>query len=667
MLKSVLPGWLPVVIGAVVLIGGLAQKVEAQQPAPLAAYAALPAVEFVSVSPSGARLASIKVEGEKRGLLVTDLATGEPVGVADVGTSKVRGVTWIGEDRLLIIVSETQSLPAFGIPKSELSYGLIFEPAAQKIATVFARNRSMMPMLYGPADVRQTAQGPAVFVRGFSVSDHRQVDLYRVDPATGTGRVYNRMDWGVQDYVLGAAGEVLAKAEYDSARREWMLLLPLGQGFMKPAWMASAPVDTPGLRGMGRRARTIVIDARRQDMAGTAGDGDELGELFEIDVDTGEWSPLPLRRAPTYLIHHPRTGVLMGGVHIGATETTHEFFDADVAARWAAVERAFAGRNPVLSSWSDNLRQVVVFTDGGSESGQYHLVDFDRGAADIIGDLYPEIPADQVGDVREVRYAAGDGLEIHGYLTLPPGTQAGEAKPLVVLAHGGPAARDLGGFDWWAQALASRGYVVLQANFRGSTGYGDDFTRAGYGEWGRKMQTDLSDGVRYLADQGLIDPERVCIVGASYGGYAALAGVTLQQDVYRCAVSVAGVSDLRRMVQWEAQTGGRRDSRRVRYWNRFMGAERLGDRGLDPFSPAFLAGQGRAPVLLIHGRDDTVVPLEQSRLMADALARAGREAEFIQLEGEDHWLSRADTRQRMLTETVRFLEAHNPVATDAGR
>jgi len=278
----------------------------------------------------------------------------------------------------------------------------------------------------------------------------------------------------------------------------------------------------------------------------------------------------------------------------------------------------------------------------------------------VIGYAYPDLNADLVGEMRAIRYAAGDGMEIPGYLTLPPGVTEPRDLPLVVLPHGGPAARDTMGFDWWAQGLASRGYAVLQPNFRGSAGLGDEHLEAGYGEWGLKMQTDLSDGVRYLAAEGIIDPQRVCIVGASYGGYAALAGPTLDPGVYRCAVSVAGVSDLRTMVQWSAAQAGRRDSPVVRYWNRFMGAERLGDRSLDDRSPAFRAAEADAPILLLHGWDDTVVPYDQSRIMAEALERAGRPYELVRLDGEDHWLSREATRQRMLNETVRFLETHNP-------
>src|SRR6202000_1163994 len=129
-----------------------------------------------------------------------------------------------------------------------------------------------------------------------------------------------------------------------------------------------------------------------------------------------------------------------------------------------------------------------------------------------------------------------------------------------------PAARDLAEFDWWAQALADQGYLVLQPNYRGSD-IEQKFMESGFGEWGRKMQTDLSDGVRYLVKQGMVDPARVCIVGASYGGYAALAGVTLDKGVYRCAVSVAGISDLKHMLQ-DVNAYADRDRR---YWNRFMG------------------------------------------------------------------------------------------------
>ena len=173
------------------------------------------------------------------------------------------------------------------------------------------------------------------------------------------------------------------------------------------------------------------------------------------------------------------------------------------------------------------------------------------------------------------------------------------------------------------------------------------------------MQTDLSDGVRYLSAQGVVDAKRVCIVGASYGGYAALAGVTLETGVYRCAAAVAGVSNLKRFLQ-SRTFAGYRDNSTLRYWTRLLGVESQKDPELAEISPILNLDRLTAPVLLVHGRDDTIVPYDQSIFMAAALKAAGKPVEFVTLNGEDHWLSRSDTRLQMLTAVVAFVEKHNP-------
>jgi dipeptidyl aminopeptidase/acylaminoacyl peptidase len=183
---------------------------------------------------------------------------------------------------------------------------------------------------------------------------------------------------------------------------------------------------------------------------------------------------------------------------------------------------------------------------------------------------------------------------------------------------------------------------------------------AGFGEWGRKMQTDLSDGVRHLVGEGLADPARVCIVGASYGGYAALAGVTIESGVYRCAVSISGVSDLRRMLIWVNDRHRGRDNAAQRYWDRFMGVSGPDDALNDTLSPIKHIAEMTAPVLLIHGRDDTVVPFEQSDDMHDAMRRARKKVNLVKLDHEDHWLSRSETRLQTLKAMVAFLRANNP-------
>ncbi|HLY78156.1 MAG TPA: S9 family peptidase, partial [Caulobacteraceae bacterium] len=291
-----------------------------------------------------------------------------------------------------------------------------------------------------------------------------------------------------------------------------------------------------------------------------------------------------------------------------------------------------------------------------TEAPAIAFIDLDAKTASYVGTVYDDLKPGDAAPVRSVAYKASDGTPLGGYLTLPTGRPA-KNLPLIVFPHGGPASRDAPGLDWWAQAMASRGYAVLQVNYRGSEGFGKAFLEAGYGQWGRKMQTDLSDGVRYLAAAGTIDPKRVCIVGASYGGYAALAGATLDPGVYRCAVSVAGLSDLRRFVAWTHRQHG---DATQRDWDRFMGAKGPTDPRLDEISPADHVSAATPPVLLIHGKDDTVVPFEQSQIMADALKRAGKPADLVVLSHEDHWLSRGETRLQMLRATMAFVEANNP-------
>lgn len=174
------------------------------------------------------------------------------------------------------------------------------------------------------------------------------------------------------------------------------------------------------------------------------------------------------------------------------------------------------------------------------------------------------------------------------------------------------------------------------------------------------QDADLSDGVRYLAKEGIADPARVCIVGASYGGYAALAGPSLDPGVYRCAVAVAGVSDIRRMLDWINDQERARKNRTQRYWDRFMGVTGPDDPAVAAISPIRHLDAITVPVLLIHGKDDTVVPFEQSQVMYDALRKQGKEVQLVTLKDEDHWLSRGGTRLQMLQSSVAFLRAHNP-------
>lgn len=333
-----------------------------------------------------------------------------------------------------------------------------------------------------------------------------------------------------------------------------------------------------------------------------------------------------------------------------------------VEPRLEALERAaialFPGSLVHVDSWARDMSAALIYVEGPGDPGSWWVVRPVTGEKIRIGDAYPAVPPEYVAEMKPYRYTSRDGKTITGYLTLPPGRPA-TALPLIIMPHGGPAARDVQGFDWWAQALAARGYAVLQPNFRGSDGFGRDFEEAGHGQWGGAMQDDLTDGVLSLTKAGIADPARVCIVGASYGGYAALAGATLTPELYRCAVSVAGVGDLEAMIQHSKLTK-KQDSLATRYWSRIIGDPTTDAERLRATSPRFQAARVTAPILLIHGRDDTVVPISQSQDMRDALKAAGKTVVYVQLDGEDHHLRYGGTRTQMLEVLFAFLAEHNP-------
>ena len=285
--------------------------------------------------------------------------------------------------------------------------------------------------------------------------------------------------------------------------------------------------------------------------------------------------------------------------------------------------------------------KVIVAVQGPRQPPVYYFLDRVKHEATEILSAYPELTATDLGEMKPYPYVARDGQRIPAYLTLPPGKPA-KNLPTVIMPHGGPDARDVMGFDWWAQFLANRGYAVLQPNYRGSKGYGRKFTEAGLHQWGLGMQNDITDGVKKLIADGITDPKRICIVGASYGGYAALAGAAFTPDLYACAMSFAGVSDLNEFLFAQRSDTGEY-SQSVSFWTSRIGSDWDDSKKLQDTSPALHAEQVKCPVLLMHGEGDTTVRIKQSELMYDALKAAHKDVEFIRFSGEDHYLNFADT------------------------
>ena len=626
---------------AVAVAFGLAAPCAA---APLEAYGKLPNVEAVAISPDGTRLGFVSTNGEERRIVIRNLVDGTTK-VLSAGMVKIRGIQWAGSDHLLIEKTSTYLVQDLTGPRRE--YGMVFDYnlSTGQLRQLLADVKDGMNVVYG-THVREVGGRTVVVAEGVHFMDSMgRLSLFAIDLSTDRSTLIKPGFEHTTDWVVGQDGNPLAETEYEPDSGKWVLRVksPAGWQIVKTE---TAMIERPQLLGLGRDGVSAIV-------AEPAGD---KAALREIDPSVGAWPEPFLTAAFASAIHDPAHHNLIGFHGLAGDEDVYEFLNPADATIWRSITKAYKGTSVGLTSWSDDHSKIVLQIDSPAEGPSYALVDLKARRADPIGYPYEGVTAADVAPVRAIQFKAKDGLQLSGYLTLPRGREA-KALPLVVLAHGGPAVRDEPGFDWWSQAMASRGYAVLRVNYRGSDGFGEEFLEAGFGQWGRKMQTDLSDGVRYLVGQNLVDAHRVCIVGASYGGYAALAGAALDPGVYRCAADVSGLSDLRQFLTWSKT---QHSSETQRYWKRFMGAEDPKSPVLDEISPAMHVDRITIPILMVHGKDDTVVPLAQTSYMERALKAAGKPVETVIMPGEDHWLSQGETRLKMLQSVVAFLEKNNP-------
>lgn len=616
----------------------------AAEAAPLAAFGRLPTLEDVSISPDGSKIVFVRTDGESRKLLVLPLSAPKIIGGVLVGNAKLRDVDWVDEDNILTTISDTSPPPLGFIGATREWFQLVnFDLTRMKLHTLDfdVDHVETFNVINGGWTTRAISGHPTLFTQGYCVHQGTIPCLFSFAYPERRVRLVDEAKEQDTEWLVDETGNIAAQFGYRDDDKRWEIRTRKERHWTVVA-SGVEPIDTPEMIGFNADGKGIivrfVVDGRP--------------EWRTLNLSDNSWgAPLAHGAAFSRTIEDRKTGRIVGGVHeVGSSE--YVFFDNELQAHWNAVLREFPDERVELASHSDDFSRLILKIFGPRDGYIYAVYDWYSHHATKLGRIYEEVSAP--AEVKAISYPAADGLTIPAFLTLP--AAAAKDLPLIVLPHGGPASADTLHFDWWSQALAAQGYAVLQPNFRGSI-LDSKFMRAGFGEWGRKMQTDLSDGVRYLAHQGIIDPRRVCIVGASYGGYAALAGVTIESGVYRCAVSVAGPSDLRRFLKW---TGANQLSQSQRYWDRFMGAANPSDPALTAISPIEHVAAVSVPVLLIHGRDDTVVPFEQSDVMLSALKRAGKPVTMVTMKHEDHWLSRSETRLQMLQATVDFLKANNP-------
>jgi dipeptidyl aminopeptidase/acylaminoacyl peptidase len=635
-------------------------------PPPAEAYGRLPAISSASLSPDGKRLAievgfeyrAAEPDSDLTAFRVLNIDTGKfEHTLAPPKNHALRGVGWADDQRTYFFISTAANAKdlfssatpiMFRGPRIEVSRTTVLSLATGATTTLMdgPEHRKMV----GLTNLRTPIEGDAGFGRMIawggtaSAQSEPRLTVFRVNLDTGASDPVFSGSSATRGFMLDDRGQVTARIDINDRTNRWQLYTyenGKDRLILEDVSEGGQPLRMYGLLPDGRLA---AVDPH---------EGGARDTLLAIDLKTGEKSVLHSTEGSDISPWGDRWLNRAVGVYWIDDLPKQYFFDAQLQEIYTAVQQVFPDGYAILSNWSRDRSRVLVFGEHANDAGAYYV--YEHGAKKLrsVGKLYPALNTpESLGDRQSIRFKARDGVSVPAYLTLPVGVEH-KQLPLVLLVHGGPHARDAFTFDWWASFLASRGYAVLQVNYRGSTGYGYDWFNAGRGRWGDGlMQTDVEDGADALVKMGTVDGSRICIMGGSYGGYAALAGATLTPERYACAVSVNGVSDLEWMRNnVESGSQGRRGMS-AEWWRKSMGED---VKHLRRVSPIENADKARAPILILHGADDTVVPVAQGRDMHAKLRRAKKDVRYVELRGDDHWLSDAPTRTQMLKEMETFL------------
>lgn len=605
-------------------------------------FATLPYIEQPILSPDGRRFAAqLAIQGQQ--VLAIQTGTSHPVLIA-VGDSDVLRLRWVNDDWLLVTIGQTLPLSS-----GRSTY-------VTRVIAVSAKNLKMNRVPRKDTN-GQTANdilwvandGSPRIILAHQASFYGRdfwPSVSEINVDTGATKLLVHPRAQTMGYFADAHGVVRLALSYDDERRTARLL--------------SRSDNHSAFREIGRadykRDEELIIPeifTADPSKAIVTDRSDGFSAVYEYDLTKMELGK-QIFSVPGYDVDKIITdaaGTSLAGVSYTDTRSRMHWFDARLAEIQAAIDAAVgADRHAQIVSMNRDRSILLVHVAANNTPGSYYYFNTRDERMTLLADVHKGFRPEQASPVSTIRYKARDGVEMEAVLTLPRGREA-RNLPLVLMPHGGPYARSTERWNWQAQFLASRGYAVLQPNYRGSAGYGQAFADLGEGQWGLKMQDDLNDAIDWMVGEGMADAGRVCIMGSSYGGYAALRAAQRDGGKFRCAIAYAGMADLTAMIRY----GDRylnSNSRRAS-WQENAPDVRL-------VSPIHFAPEFSAPVLLMHGRKDLRVPVVQSREMAKKLKAAGKEHRYVEQPEADHHFSREADRIEFLKEVEAFLARHNP-------
>ena len=609
---------------------------------PVEFFGKRPFIEDPELSPNGEMMAACVDADGKEVVAIFNLVdkTKAPKMVA-IGDHEIRWIDWAGSDRVLISLLMDATIDGFETHVTRL---ISYEVSSGKATSIGYNSQGFA----GDQVIYKSPDGAYVLLTLARAANYYP-SVYRADLATGQMTIVVEARDPIWTWQADAKGMVWAGIGYEGGHVRLFTRESADDHYFKHSAAIrledkDGEIDTfrvPSTAGSGfvvtnaksGRFGLYVFDWKTLEI------GTPIYEHAKVDIDD-------------FSLTEDQTAV--EAVYYTDDRTRVEWLQPEMKKVQEELDAAMVGRMNYVTSSSRDRKRFLVWTGTASDPGSYYL--YDRASEQLtrVATPYEALRGKQLSPVQVVSYKARDGLEIPTYLTLPAGREP-KNLPLVLLPHGGPHVRDSWGFDYWVQFLANRGYAVLQPNFRGSAGYGVEFLKKGFGQWGAGMQDDLTDGVQWLIKEGTVDPKRICIAGASYGGYAALMGAIKTPELYRCAISWAGVTDVPAMMRHDKNHT--LPARYSRWRDRVRGEA---DANLRDVSPVRRASEVGIPVLLMHGTDDDNVPFRQAEEFAKAMKKAGKPLEFIEFADVEHNVEKSADRIKFLTAVETFLAKHNP-------
>ena len=618
-------------------------------PVPIESFARLPAIREVSISRDGQYIAYTVVADLQTAIAFKNLATGKMNAVESSLGVYAYSPRWVANDR--VVYGHMSGINRDGSHYTGLlGYARRLDKRDQNelfvTGVLFSKftgeNEGHILLLEHD---HPTGYGRYGLVR----LNHPNV--LNMDSRTGNYSQVLKNPGKVTGWLADGQGAVRVGVEEDQGMSRVIYRANDGS-----PWQVLAGLDyakrNVGLHGLSADGSTLYLSLVTPD--GTWGIyaynllKQQLGDLI---LSHPNFDILPWGYGSDYdrIIFAPNTREILG-IQYDTDTPKVIWFDPQMAAIQDALDQGLKKRVNTIVDMSDDLKKFVVYSWSAKDPGSYYVFDLDKKELKPLFATMPWIKPEQMADVYPISYKSRDGLVIHGYLTVPPGKEPKDL-PLVVYPHGGPFARDMWEFNADTQFLASRGYAVLQMNYRGSPGFGESFFEKGHRHVGRELQNDITDGTRWAIAQGIADPHRIAIMGWSFGGYSTLMGVTREPDLYRCGIDLAGVTDWKALLKYDLAIS-MDDKQEI--------TDLLGDPGkdaadLDDISPVNHVDKIRAPLLLVYGKDDTTVPFEQVRLLKDAMDAAHKPYEFISKFNEGHGYYEYDHRLELYQRIEKFL------------